>query len=159
MKRWWVSAPCAVTLVIGMAASLQADTAVAKASAEDAATVVDARSVSARQASVERMHEAAQAPSAKQAVEIATEEILALIRSGQEYAKDDPDRFYAEVEALMQPVMDFPRFARSVMGVWYKQATPAQFERFSSVAAQAGYGSGRRRILSEPGRRYVPAST
>ena len=64
---------------------------------------------------VARMQSAATAETAREAVEIATEEILELIRAGQNYAKDDPDRFYAEVEELLRPVVDFPRFARSVM--------------------------------------------
>ncbi len=81
--------------------------------------------------SVERMHEAAAAESASEAVRIATHEILNLIRAGQQYAQADPDRFYSEVEALLQPVVDFPRFARSVMGVWYRKANDDQLTRFS----------------------------
>lgn len=112
-------------------------------------------------AAIERMQEAANAQTARQTVEIATDELLALIRSGQEYAKDDPDRFFSEVEALLQPVVDFPRFARSVMGVWYKKATPDQRARFSEsfkwtlvktyALALTEFYDGRVRIL--PGRK------
>ena len=81
--------------------------------------------------SVQRMEQVANSESAHEVVTVATEEIWALIKSGQSYVEDDPDRFYREVEALLRPVVDFPRFARSVMGPWYKKATPEQRERFS----------------------------
>ncbi|MFT7653497.1 MAG: phospholipid transport system substrate-binding protein [Limisphaerales bacterium] len=80
---------------------------------------------------IARMHAANQSETAEAAVEIASEEIMALIRRGQVYAKDDPDRFFTEVEQLLQPVVDFPRFARSVMGVWYKRANDEQRQRFA----------------------------
>ena len=71
------------------------------------------------------------APTAEQAVELATQEILKLIESGREYAEDDPERFYIEVEALLRPLIDFPRFARNVMGAYYRKADDAQRERFA----------------------------
>lgn len=74
---------------------------------------------------------ALRAETAEQAVEIATEEVLALIRRGQAYASDDPERFYVEVEALLRPLIDFPRFARSVMGAYYRDASDVQRRRFS----------------------------
>ena len=54
-----------------------------------------------------------------------------MIESGREYAEDDPERFYIEVEALLQPLIDFPRFARNVMGAYYRKADDAQRERFA----------------------------
>lgn len=80
---------------------------------------------------IARMQAASQLETAEAAVEIASEEIMALIGRGQAYAQDDPDRFFTEVEQLLQPIVDFPRFARSVMGVWYKRATEEQQLRFA----------------------------
>lgn len=71
------------------------------------------------------------APTAEQAVELATQEILRLIESGRDYAEDDPERFYTEVEAMLRPLIDFPRFARNVMGAYYRKADDAQRERFA----------------------------
>ena len=61
----------------------------------------------------------------------ATGEVLALIERGRSYADDDPERFYIEVEALMSKLLDFDRFARNVMGVYYRQATADQRKEFA----------------------------
>lgn len=57
--------------------------------------------------------------------------VLALIERARGYAKDDPERFYREVEALLSPVVDFESFARSVMAVHYRKASPEQQKRFA----------------------------
>jgi phospholipid transport system substrate-binding protein len=59
--------------------------------------------------------------------------VLKLIDEARGYAKDDPERFYREVEALLDPVVDFDSFSRSVMAVHYRDATPEQRKRFSST--------------------------
>ena len=64
-------------------------------------------------------------------VEVATGDVLELIKAGQEYVADDPERFYVEVETLLRPLIDFKRFARNVMGVHYKRADASQRERFA----------------------------
>ncbi len=80
------------------------------------------------QASVD---EAVMAETAEEALRLATDEVLALIKDGQAYAKEDPERFYTEVEALLRPLVDFKRFSRNVMGAHYKRASPEQRERFA----------------------------
>jgi phospholipid transport system substrate-binding protein len=57
--------------------------------------------------------------------------VLELIDSARGYAKQNPERFYREVESLLSPVVDFESFARSVMAVHYKDATPEQRQRFA----------------------------
>jgi len=74
---------------------------------------------------------ALQADTAEEAVRLATDEVLALISEGKDYAEADPERFYNELEGLLRPMIDFPRFARNVMGPYYRVATPAQRERFT----------------------------
>jgi len=68
---------------------------------------------------------------AQTVVNESTQNMLALIAQGQSYAKEDPERFYREVEALLSPVIDFRSFARNVMAANYKRATPEQRERFA----------------------------
>ncbi len=68
---------------------------------------------------------------AEEAVDLATAEVMAFIDSAQGYAKQEPERFFAEVEALMGPLIDFDRFARNVMGPYFRQATPAQRSVFA----------------------------
>jgi phospholipid transport system substrate-binding protein len=73
----------------------------------------------------------AQIREAEDLVEKTTARMLVLIEEAKTYVDDDPERFYVEVEGLLEPVIDFPRFARSVMAAHYKRATPEQRERFA----------------------------
>lgn len=57
--------------------------------------------------------------------------VLELIDQAQGYAQEDPERFYREVEAVLSPAVDFESFARSVMAVHYRSATPEQRARFA----------------------------
>ena len=61
---------------------------------------------------------------------MAADAVLELIDSSKAYVDDDPERFYREVQALLDPVVDFDRFARNVMGAHGKRATPEQRQRF-----------------------------
>lgn len=73
----------------------------------------------------------AQMNEAEVLVDETTSRMLALIDEAKGYVDEDPERFYVAVEGLLNPVIDFPRFARSVMAAYYKRATPAQRERFA----------------------------
>lgn len=73
----------------------------------------------------------AQIREAEQLVERTTDEVLVLIEEAKDYVDEDPERFYVAVEALLSPVIDFPRFARSVMAAYYRDATPEQRDRFA----------------------------
>ena len=73
----------------------------------------------------------AQIREAEVLIQNTTDEMLVLIDEAKVYVDEDPDRFYVVVEQLLEPVIDFPRFARSVMAVHYKGATDAQRERFA----------------------------
>lgn len=79
----------------------------------------------------EAVEKAIRSETAEEAVSLATAEVLDLITAGKTYAKDDPERFYRDAESLLRPMIDFPRFARNVMGPYYKAATPSQRERFA----------------------------
>ncbi len=60
-------------------------------------------------------------------------DLLQLIEEGRGYADTDPERFFSAVEALLAPVIDFEGFARRVMSAHYKEATPAQRQRFAET--------------------------
>lgn len=68
---------------------------------------------------------------AEEAVQKTTEDMLALIEEAKTYVDVDRDRFFTEVEDLLSPVVDFERFARSVMAVHYRKATAEQRTRFA----------------------------
>ncbi len=77
------------------------------------------------------LNASAQIKEAEDLVAQTTAEMLTLIDEAKVYVDEDPERFYVAVEALLNPVIDFPRFARSVMAAHYKRATPEQRERFA----------------------------
>ncbi len=69
---------------------------------------------------------------AEAVVQATSDSMLVLIDEAREYAEEDPERFYVEVETLLSPVVDFPRFAGSVMGKkYYQMASSEQRQRFA----------------------------
>ena len=69
---------------------------------------------------------------AEQVVQETSDAMLVLIEEGRNYAQEDPERFYQAVEGLLTPVVDFRRFAGSVMGKkYYQQASSEQRARFA----------------------------
>jgi len=51
-----------------------------------------------------------------QVVEGTTQAVLKVISDGKGYFDKDPDRFYREVQGVLDPIVDFDGFSRSVMG-------------------------------------------
>ncbi len=58
----------------------------------------------------------AQHPTAHEVVEDASQRVMAVVAEASEYADEDPERYYQQVQAILDPVVDFRGFARSVMG-------------------------------------------
>jgi phospholipid transport system substrate-binding protein len=74
------------------------------------------------------------APASPEAiVQRVSDDLLQLIDESSGYAKEDPERFFVEVEALLAPSVDFRGFARGVMAVHYKRASDEQRERFTET--------------------------
>ena len=71
------------------------------------------------------------AQTAEQRVQDVSDRVLALIEEARGYAKEDPERFYREFTAILDPAVDFDAFARSVMAVHFRAATPEQRRRFA----------------------------
>ncbi|HTF94691.1 MAG TPA: ABC transporter substrate-binding protein [Cellvibrio sp.] len=77
----------------------------------------------------------AQAPAGepKVIVEAVAQELFGLVKT-KNANKTPDDQYYKQVEKVMDPVVNFPFIAGSVMGkATYKQATPAQREQFLKV--------------------------
>ena len=51
-------------------------------------------------------------------VEQATRQVLTVVQEAGEYAEQDPERYYNEIQLILDPVVDFRGFARSVMGAY-----------------------------------------
>ncbi len=51
-----------------------------------------------------------------QVIEKTTEALITVITEAKQYFDKDPERFYDEIERIIDPIVDFKSFARSVMG-------------------------------------------
>jgi len=71
--------------------------------------------------------EPAEQVQAHEVVEEATRDVLSVVQEAKTYAEQDPERYYNEIQTLLDPVVDFRGFARSVMGPY------ASSERYRSL--------------------------
>ncbi len=65
--------------------------------------------------------------SAHDLVEATTVEVMNVVVAAEDYVDDDPERYYEQVQALLDPLIDYRGFARSVMGPY------ATSERYRSL--------------------------
>lgn len=59
-----------------------------------------------------------------------TEELMAVTRNQKDLLETDPQAYFAQVEVVLKPVVDFGFIARNVMGPYWESASPQQRERF-----------------------------
>lgn len=67
--------------------------------------------------------------SAHDVVRDTSQRVMTIVQDAQSYAEQDPDRYYSEVQAVLEPVIDFRGFARGVMGAY------ASSERYRTLDA------------------------
>lgn len=91
---------------------------------------------------------AAKITSPYEAVEATTGQLISLIIEAKGYAEQDPERFYKELNGVINPMIDFPSFTRSVMGEFgtrgyysslskpEKAVYREQYKRFVSVFSE-----------------------
>lgn len=53
---------------------------------------------------------------AYQLVDETTKKVMAVVQAADAYVDDDPERYYRQVDAILDPLIDYRGFARSVMG-------------------------------------------
>jgi phospholipid transport system substrate-binding protein len=70
---------------------------------------------------------AGEAETAHQLVRETTEQVMSVVIEADAYADKDPDRYYSEVQAILDPLIDYRGFARGVMGPY------ASSERYRSL--------------------------
>ena len=76
---------------------------------------------------------AAAAEDPRRMVSETSDALIVVIEQGKQYYETDPGRFYAEVQTVLDPAIDFDAFARGVMAVHYKRASEAQRTRFAEA--------------------------
>ncbi len=57
----------------------------------------------------------------------ATTRVMQVVSSAQDYVQEDPDRYYRQVQDILDPLIDYRGFARGVMGAY------ASSERYRSL--------------------------
>ncbi|MEP5764804.1 MAG: ABC transporter substrate-binding protein [Halieaceae bacterium] len=83
--------------------------------------------------------------SAYDVVQLTTDRVMAVVDEANGYASEDPERYFQELQGVLDEVVDFAGFSRSVMGEYatkkrYKSLSPegkkelrAQVTRFTEV--------------------------
>lgn len=66
-------------------------------------------------------------PTAHDLVRETTQQVMSVVEEAQDYVDEDPERYFSEVQSILDPVIDFRGFARGVMGPY------ATSERYRSL--------------------------
>ena len=61
------------------------------------------------------------------------ENVISFINDNEDLHKQDKEGFIENIDSIMDPVVDFNRIARNVMGKYYKQANKSQRDKFFGV--------------------------
>lgn len=81
--------------------------------------------------------------SAHEVVENTTQRVMTIITDAQNYYDDDPERFYREIEKVLDDVVDFDSFSRGVMGPY---ASKKMFNSLQSVEEKKAFVERMRRF-------------
>ena len=73
------------------------------------------------------------AESSSEYVEKIHEDIVLVVRAKQDIYKENPEEFINAISFALQPLVDFKRISRNVMGRYYKDANKEQIEKFNKV--------------------------
>jgi phospholipid transport system substrate-binding protein len=65
---------------------------------------------------------AAAAPNAYDVVEDTTSRVMSVVEEANTYANDDPERYFSELQTVLDEVVDFGYFSRAVMGPYASRA-------------------------------------
>ena len=73
------------------------------------------------------------AESSSEYVEKIHEDIVLVVRAKQGIYEENPEEFIKAISFALQPLVDFKRISRNVMGRYHKDANKEQIEKFSRV--------------------------
>ena len=73
------------------------------------------------------------AESSSEYVEKIHEDIVLVVRANQDIYEENPEEFIKAISFALQPLVDFKRISRNVMGRYYKDANKEQIEKFNKV--------------------------
>lgn len=72
-------------------------------------------------------------PGPHQVVEKVTQDMMAVVKGGDQALKANPDQYYAKVGKVLDTVVSFEFIAKNVMGPTWDQASPAQRSQFTEA--------------------------
>ena len=73
------------------------------------------------------------AESSSEYVEKIHDDIVLVVREKQGIYEENPEEFIKAISFALQPLVDFKRISRNVMGRYYKDANKEQVEKFNEV--------------------------
>ena len=73
------------------------------------------------------------AESSSEYVEKIHEDVVLVVRAKQGIYEENPEEFIKAISFALQPLVDFKRISRNVMGRYYKDANKEQIEKFNKV--------------------------
>ena len=73
------------------------------------------------------------AESSSEYVEKIHEDIVLVVRAKQGIYEENPEEFIKAISFALQPLVDFKRISRNVMGRYYKDANKEQVDKFNEV--------------------------
>ena len=73
------------------------------------------------------------AESSSEYVEKIHEDIVLVVRAKQDIYEENPEEFIKAISFALEPLVDFKRISRNVMGRYYKDANKEQIEKFNKV--------------------------
>ena len=73
------------------------------------------------------------AESSSEYVEKIHDDIVLVVREKQGIYEENPEKFIKAISFALQPLVDFKRISRNVMGRYYKDANKEQIEKFNKV--------------------------
>ena len=76
---------------------------------------------------------AASGPTPHQVVEDVTAKLMNAVKTGKDVLQTNPNKFYSDVESVLEEAVNFEFIARNVMGQYWKKATPEQQAEFVSA--------------------------
>ncbi len=72
--------------------------------------------------------------SAYEVVEDSTDRIMAIVEGAESYVDEDPERYYSELQTVLDEVVDFAGFSRAVMGPY---ASSKRYKSLDSAGKKA----------------------
>jgi phospholipid transport system substrate-binding protein len=75
--------------------------------------------------------------SAYDVIETTTARIMVVVEAASDYADEDPERYYRELQPLLDEVVDFSGFSRAVMGQYATKQTYKSLDKAGQKALRA----------------------